>query len=248
MSNDTSSTLTQVSGRLQGTVVRPSALTLPQRQRMFQLLKDYFSNVHMSDFEHDLLEKEWVVVLSDTESDQVQGFSTLMRLTTTVNDETIIAFFSGDTIIDRAYWGETELPRLWGKHVFDLADAEPDARVFWYLISSGYKTYRFLPVFFQQFYPTYKTETPPSIKQILDTLGHLKFPGEYEPDTGIIRFNKAVPLRDGVAEITPQRLKNRHIAFFIEKNPGHSQGDQLACLVELRRDNITAAGKRMLTS
>ena len=248
MINQGVSTPTQISGRLNGSIVRPHNLTSLQCQQMFQLLQTYFDNVRLTDFKKDLAEKEWVVVLSDTQSGVVQGFSTLMRLNTNIDGQAIIALFSGDTIIHRDYWGETELPRLWGKHVFDLADAEPDARVFWYLISSGYKTYRFLPVFFKDFYPNHKTATPPPIKQILDRLGDLKFPGEYNPETGIIRFKKAVPLRDGVAEVTPQRLKNRHIAFFINTNPGHAEGDQLACLVELRRDNITAAGQRMLES
>src|SRR3712207_8262757 len=38
------------------------------------------------------------------------------------------AFFSGDTIIHRDFWGESTLPRLWARHVFALADAINNAR------------------------------------------------------------------------------------------------------------------------
>jgi hypothetical protein len=232
--------------RLTGQVMSPQALTSPHYERMVSLLADYFTNVSRQQFEQDLAEKEWVILLTDTASDQIQGFSTLMRLNLTVDDQPIVAFFSGDTIIHHDYWGEAELPRLWGRHVFSLAESIHDARVFWFLISSGYKTYRFLPVFFREFYPTYLQPTPPAIKRILDALACLKFPTEYDVEESIIRFAKAAPLRPGVAEITERRLKDPHVAFFVAANPGHAEGDQLPCLVELTRSNITAAGQRML--
>jgi hypothetical protein len=234
------------SQRLAGSIQRPAELTPLQRERMAVLLARYFVNVSQPQFEQDLAEKEWVILLTDTTTGQVQGFSTLMRLCVTVDKQPIVAFFSGDTIIAREYWGEAELPRLWGQHVFSLAETISEARVFWFLISSGYKTYRFLPVFFREFYPTYQRPTPPAIKRILDALARSKFPSEYDAERGVIRFVKSAPLRPGVAEVTGRRLKDPHVAFFVAANPGHARGDQLPCLVELTRANITPAGHRML--
>lgn len=233
-------------GRLTGWVRRPQELTATERSQMYALLADYFVNVTQPHFEADLAEKEWLILLTDTATGQIQGFSTLMRLSVIVDEQPIVAFFSGDTIIHRDYWGEAELPRLWGRHVFSLAETMPDTHVYWFLISSGYKTYRFLPVFFREFYPTYLRPTPPTVKRIVDALARAKFPSEYNPERGIIRFAKAVPLRPGVAEITARRLKDPHVAFFVAANPGHAHGDQLPCLVELTRTNLTAAGRRML--
>jgi hypothetical protein len=232
--------------RLSGCIQPPDNISIAQRDRMYALLAHYFANVTRPQFEQDLAEKEWVVLLSDVASGQVQGFSTLMRLQAVVDGQPIVAFFSGDTIIHRDYWGETELPRLWGQHVFGLAETSHEGPVYWFLISSGYKTYRFLPVFFREFYPTYRRPTPPSAKRVLDTLGHLKFPGEYDSTSGLIHFTKSVPLRQGVADITARRLKDPHVAFFVTANPGHANGDQLACLVELNQANLTSAGRRML--
>jgi hypothetical protein len=213
---------------------------------MYTLLAYYFAKVTPSQFERDLAEKEWVILLTDVATGQVQGFSTLMRLSVTVDDQPVVAFFSGDTIIHRGYWGEAELPRLWGRHVFSLAEAMPEARVYWFLISSGYKTYRFLPVFFRDFYPTYQRPTPPTIKRVVDALAQLKFPSEYDPERGIVQMAKAAPLRSGVAEVTAQRMKDPHVAFFVAANPGYAQGEQLACLVELTHANLTPAGRRIL--
>lgn len=236
----------QESRRLTGQVQSARKLTSQQREEMYVLMSHYFANVSRPHFERDLAEKEWVILLKDSVSARIQGFSTLMRLFAIVDNQPVVAFYSGDTIVDRRYWQETELPRLWSRHVFALADQIRNARVYWYLISSGYKTYRFLPVFFREFYPTYRRPTPDPVLRILNRLGTLKFSSEYDSASGIVRFAHAVPLRSEVAEIAEQRLKDPHVAFFLKANPRHHHGDQLTCLTELCSSNLTAAGLRML--
>jgi len=235
-----------VSGRLTGHIKPVNKISSIERKQMIMLLRHYFTNITQNEFKHDLAEKEWAVLLCDAATGHIKGFSTLMRLQTVVGGQPIVAFFSGDTIIHRDYWGETELPRLWGRYVFDLAATIPATRVYWFLICSGYKTYRFLPVFFREFYPTYRCGTPPAIKKTIDTLAQLKFPSEYDSTRGIIRLKRAAPLQSGVAEITELRLKNPHIAYFAEANPDHIHGEELACLTEITPTNLTRAGRRML--
>jgi hypothetical protein len=162
----------------------------------------------------------------------------------------VVAFFSGDTVVERAYWGGTELPRRFARHVFALADAErraaPGAAVYWFLICSGYKTYRFLPVFFREFFPTHRRPTPASARRILDTLATHKFRAAYDAPAGVVRPRPAPRLRPGVAEVGPELLRNPDVAFFVAANPGYAAGDELACLAELRPENLTRAGRRML--
>jgi hypothetical protein len=235
--------------QLTGQVFRPHEISTDQRKRMAELLNQFFENVTHEQFELDLAEKEWIFVFTNR-TGTIQGFSTLMRISLIVDEQPVVAVYSGDTIIHPDYWHEMELPKLWGNHVFALADAihteRPEAKIYWFLISSGYKTYRFLPVFFESFYPNYRMPTPPEVQRILDAFAHYKFGDQYDPRTGIIRFRESSPLREGVAEIDERRLKNPDIAFFVERNPGHAQGEQLACLVEIDSFNITAAGRRML--
>jgi hypothetical protein len=240
---------TTVSNQLIGAVHRPADLDEDRRSALFDLLNAFFENVTRDQFEQDLLEKEWIFVFTDR-SGRIQGFSTLMRINLRIDQQPVVAVYSGDTIIHPDYWHEMELPRLWGRHVFELADEiharQPEAKVYWFLISSGYKTYRFLPVFFDTFYPSYRQPTPPPVQRVLDALAHHKFGDQYDAASGIIRFHTSSPLRQGVAEIDERRLKNPDIDFFVQRNPRHADGEQLACLVEIDRSNITAAGRRML--
>jgi hypothetical protein len=116
------------------------------------------------------------------------------------------------------------------------------------LICSGYKTFRFLPVFFRDFYPNPEADTPHEIQHILDALGRAKFGDRYDAASGIVRLPRPMPLRDGIADVTGQRLRDPMVAFFAGRNPGHGNGDELACVTELTRSNLTRAGERMLDS
>jgi hypothetical protein len=213
---------------------------------MYALLGRYFTNVSLPQFEGDLAEKEWSILLTNRTSGQLRGFSTLMRLSALVDGEPAVALFSGDTVIARKYWGETALARTWAQHVFAVADSVQDARVYWFLICSGYRTYRFLPTFFREFYPSCHRPTPPGAKRLMDALAASKFPQEYDPVRGVVRPAHATPLRPGVGEITQERLRDPHVAFFAAANPGHVAGEELVCLTQIARDNLTRAGHRML--
>lgn len=217
---------------------------------MYELLESYFAGTDRARFDADLQEKDLVILLRDAGTGRVQGFSTLMRLCDRVDGRDVIAFFSGDTIVDREYWGETELSRAWGQTVYAEVDRiraeRPDASIYWFLICSGYKTWRFLPVFFRTFYPNLRAATPDGVRRIADALAAKKFGDEYRPESGVVRFRQAMPLRQGVASITPERLRDPRVAFFVERNPGHACGDELVCLTELTRENLTRAGERMV--
>jgi len=224
-----------VERRLTGSVV--SRTTDEERGEMYALFESYFAGTARARFESDLAEKDGVILLRDR--DRICGFSTFKW----IDDGDIVAFFSGDTIVDREYWGETVLSRMWAKIAFAKAD-QTDRKVYWFLISSGYKTWRFLPVFFREFYPNPETPTPVPVQALIDNLGAHKFGDEYA--NGIVRFRNATPLRRGVAEITEERLRDPLIAFFARANPGHASGDELACLTEVSRANLTRVGQRML--
>lgn len=229
---------------LSGTVQPMSTLVTDDIGAMAALMACCYQNVTEASFLQDLREKESVILLRDTHH-QIQGFSTLMRLHTLVENKPITAFFSGDTIIAPAFWGETVLPRLWAKHVFALAETLEE-EAYWFLISSGYKTYRFLPVFFRNFYPTYQNAMPPRLQCILETFAIQKFGAGYDPASGIVRLDHATPLRPAIAEVDTRRLHDPHVAFFDKRNPQWAQGDELACITRIHPDNLTPAGRRML--
>jgi hypothetical protein len=224
---------------LRGVVLRVDELARRDRDGMFALYARYFTHVSQTVFERDLDEKHWVVLLRDDDG-TIDGFSTLLRMD--VAGRTI--FFSGDTIVARHRWGTTDLGRLWLRHVHALASASA-REVYWFLISSGFRTYRFLPIFFRDFHPRFDRATP-ELKSLLDAIAARKFGAAYDAATGIVRLAAPAPLRDGVSDPARRALHDPHVRFFVQANPGHADGDELACLVRVSDDNLTAAGLRML--
>jgi len=161
----------------------------------------------------------------------------------------VLALYSGDTIVDRDHWGSNVLSRLWARFANRLIDEHADAELIWFLISMGYKTYRFLPVFFREFYPRHDVATPPWARTIIDAAARFKFASAYDASVGIIRAGpNSCRLRQRVADLTPARLRDPHIRFFVERNPDHTRGDELCCIARLERTNITRAADRVLRS
>lgn len=236
---------TQTAPRLVGTTVGRAALDATTQAAMLRLFQAFFDRVDPRLFARDLAAKDQVILLHDAETGALQGFSSLALAETAVQGQQISVVYSGDTIVHPAAWGTPELPSTWIKGVLALTAgmAQP---VYWLLISSGYKSYRFLPVFYRDFYPRYDRPTPPDVQALLDALALARFGAQYDPARGVVRFAEgATPLRPGVADMDAGRLRNPHVRFFLERNPGHDQGDELVCLTRIHPDNFTAAGQRV---
>lgn len=230
-----------------GRVIEVPLLSAEQRDTMFGILSDYFEGAIRWVFDKDLDEKDWAVVLTDTDLGRVCGFSTLRLMEDEVDGVPIRAFFSGDTIIDRAYWGSMALERAWIRFTFSHAMANPEFRYFWFLIVNSYRSFRYLPVYAKHYYPHPEREMPPFERTVLDQLATKRYGDQYDPILGVIRLEHRCPLREGVAPIGEQELQDPRIAFFQKCNPEWTDGVELACLTEFSLDNVKPAAMRVLS-
>ena len=214
-------------------------------QSMFHLFSENFDGATIDIFQRDLSSKNWVILLRDSTAHAIQGFSTLALYETTFNHKPLSVVYSGDTIIRREYWGTPQLPSTWIKTVLEKS-VDMVQPLYWLLISSGYKTYRFLTVFYKEFFPRFDMPTPPDVQALMEQLASQRFGTDYRCEEGVVRFrNGATPLREGIAEVTDERLHDPHVAFYIARNPGYINGDELVCITRVHPDNFTPAGRRM---
>ena len=229
--------------KLKGNIREIKYITKKQKNRMFNIFKRYYANVKYKTFIRDLEEKQWVLLLLDGNK-SIQGFSTLMLLKTSLDNEPVYAIFSGDTIIEKSYWGKHNFYEVWSEFAINLANKYRN--LYWFLVSKGYKTYRIMPRFFKEFYPRYDKETPKDIKKIMDKLAYLKFPKNYNGKS-IIHFEDTDRLSKRYAVIPQKELKNPHIQFFLNSNPNYTKGDNLVCLARINKDNLKI-GLQMLNN
>src|SRR5512145_1827694 len=123
--------------RLRSEIVPVPALAPDEPRRLFDLFARHYEHVAWPRFEADLAEKDCVVLLRDAATGEVCGFSTQKVLSAVVRGRRLRALFSGDTIIDPAFWGDQELIRGWCRFAGTLRAADAGAPLYWFLISKG---------------------------------------------------------------------------------------------------------------
>jgi hypothetical protein len=232
--------------RLEAELIEREHLTREDRNVMLELMQRHYDHVVPAAFARDLAEKRWVILIRDPQQ-RLCGFSTQTLLEGVAGGEPVRILFSGDTIVDRDRWGDPALSHVWGQLALSLIDQLTDVPLYWLLLSQGFRTYRFLPLFFHEFYPRYDAETPAQVRAILASIGRNRYGAHYDFASGVVRSHATqYRLRSGIGELTLERLRDPHIRFFSEQNPGHENGDELCCLAPLTRANFTRAAYRVI--
>jgi hypothetical protein len=210
---------------------------------MFELLASFFSGVDSPTFDADLHEKSHVILLED-DAGVIRGFSTLLVYRTRVPDVDAMVVYSGDTIVDREWWGSPALAVSWLRAARSLTRGEQTREVYWLLLTSGFRTYRFLPVFWREFWPRHDADA--TMRTLADSLACEKFQSQYDADRGIVRFARPQVLVPELLDVPAGRTHDAHVAFFLERNPGYVHGDELVCVTRIDDDaNLTPAGRRI---
>jgi hypothetical protein len=202
---------------------------------MFSLMNQYFAELDRDRFEKDLAAKDDVVLIRA--AGELVGFSTMQLSKEQINGSAVLVLFSGDTIIDSRYWNTHELQRCFVERA-TRAMRESDLPLYWFLICGGYRTYRYLPIFFREFWPRYDRAIPEDCQALIDTLARRRFGDAYQ--NGVITEGNGF-LREDVSPIEEKQLRNPHVAFFDEVNPDHVRGHELVCLTLFDTSNMTRA-------
>lgn len=219
---------------LKARVVSIGQLSPEDKARMFQLMRAYYDAITEPRFLSDLSNKDAVILLKDR-GNMIQGFSTLVNVSVKVEGKTLRAVFSGDTVIDRRYWGQGALGKPFLRYLFIERIKSPFAPLYWLLISKGYKTYLMMANNFSEHYPRFEKPTPARAKLILDSFYSTLYPRHYDARTGLIEAQgEACRLKPGVAGIPIALLKsNPRIAFFQRRNPRWHEGAEMACIARM---------------
>lgn len=219
--------------RLVATTLPVSRVDVPTRDTMWALFQAHYENVTRARFDADLDAKDHVILLRSHGA--LRGFSTLERLSGEVLGRPYRAVYSGDTVIDPAFHGQTALQIAFYRYVLATRLQSPGTPVFWFLISKGYKTYLLLTRNFPEHWPRRDEPTPPWQAAVLDDLASRKFGDAWKPVRGVLIFDPpAGRLREGVAPVENAQ-SDPDVAYFVRRNPGHARGDELCCLGRVDR-------------
>lgn len=230
---------------LQATIRARHLLSNDDIDRMYSLYCRYFSQVTEEQFRLDLDGKDWVI-LQRHEDGGLAGFSTACRFEVPVDGAPVRVLFSGDTVMARDARQSSTLAGAFGHLVRHVCD-DSLIPVYWLLITKGYRTYRFLPVFFNEFYPVYDRATPAHHVRLLDCICRARFGSSWDPATGLLDFGpRHERLRPSMCAVPHDRDRDPHVRFFLEKNPRFAAGTELACIAPLGPRCFNRLGRRAI--
>ena len=225
--------------KLKSKVLKISEISESDKQRMFNLMTQVYNGENWDKFLSDMKQKSYALILYD-ENSNIAGFTTIQVF----EFEGRIIIYSGDTVIEKNSRGNIELMRAWWRFSYKIQQENSDKKVLWLLISKGWRTYKFFPMFLKEIYPTYRYETPNYIQDFIDKLSLFKFGKDYK--NGLVIPEKPDMLKTGTNDIPDKRVEDKDVQFFLEKNPEFYKGNELVCLAELSVSNLTKAGLRLL--
>lgn len=228
-----------------GRLLARDALSAADESAMYRLLRTQFLGLSWDRFQADLDSKNWVILLDDKPGGRLCGLSTFALYDLEMDGRSLSVVCSGDTVVDPSAWRRQALSYLWIGAVNHIRQVTGRRRLYWLLIVSGYRTYRFMPVYWREFFPRHGLPTPPGKQALIDSLAMSRYGVNYLKDKGIVRFAAPQTLKGEFLGIPPHRMADPHVAFFAEKNPGHEAGDELVCITEIERENLTPAGAKM---
>ena len=230
---------------LESQIVAVNELRPDDIAQMCRLMQAHYEGVTERQFAADLNAKQWAILLHD--QGHLYGFSTQVLFDHVYEGGVVKVLFSGDTVIEKSHWGSLALPVAWGRLMLSLLATHPGTDLYWLLTSKGYKTYRFLPVFFREFQPCYNGNQRPLKRNCCKASPFIALEPAMIRSAGILRAEPGNQrLREGIAELDNRRLRDPHVAFFQQLNPGHAQGDELVCLARFHPDNLNPYIRRQL--
>ena len=102
-------------------------------------------------FRADLHAKDEVILLYHNAA--LVGFTSLLVYGAQWQGQAVRVVYSGDTIVARAHWGQQALAPAFITRLAHIRQAAPDQPLYWFLLVKGHRTYKYLAVFAERFYP-----------------------------------------------------------------------------------------------
>lgn len=229
-------------------VLAVHALDEATRGEMFALYERYYEGTGYRRFTDDLAGKDRVLLLRDA-AGTLQGFSTLTVYERAFLGEKLRVIFSGDTVVDENHWGQQALAFSWLRLAGEIKAQRAEQPLYWFLISKGHRTYRYLSAFSRTFYPAPQGETPQRVRELMAFLAADRFGDAYDARDGVLRFaDSHGSLRNAYAQVSEAHRRLPEVDYFLRSNPGYARGDELVCLCELAAENLQPMARRAFLS
>lgn len=213
------------------------------REIMYQIFENHYDEVSQFQFFEDLNKKQYIALIKSV--NEIVGFTTFQVSDMNSKKENYSIVFSGDTIIKKEHWGSQIMAKGWIKSVAHITKKEQNKTWYWFLISKGHRTYMYLPLFFEKYYPSLEPDREDNLFSLVDNCSKKMFGNYWNPKKGIIQFSKSMGQLKSDFWHMNKKKNNAHIDFFYKMNPDYNKGNELVCMAEISSNNLRSFIKRM---
>lgn len=222
-----------------------AAISPALRTQMCALYLANFDGSSAELFQRDLAAKDEGLLL--WHGGRLAGFTLLQVYDARHAGREIRVVYSGDTIVDRDHWGQQKLAFAWIERIGQIKADSPDVPLYWFLLSKGHRTYKYLSAFAQTFHPHWSGYDA-RLAALADELATRKFGASWCRERGVVAFeNSHGHLKPEIAQPSAESLAKPATRFFLERNPGYAQGEELVCVCELDARNMKPLAARIFT-
>lgn len=169
---------------------------------------------------------------------EIVGISAIDILPEEHNGKKACAIYTGNTWI-RQDWRNANLIQLLAFISMLEAKARyPRHRLYWFFGSNNYMSYRLLYRNFEQFWPSPDHETPAWELNYMQHLGKVFFGPDMDEETLIWRQKSSRSFKDEDTQLSNKLKQDPFIQYYLQRNPGYTQGDRLMCMAPLDKNSI----------
>ena len=168
--------MSAASGKLRVKTIDVKNLEPDLIEQMWRLYAQSCNGDAREQFDKDLAVKSGVFIGLDSGDNSFQGFSTYHIYEHKLNSKSIWVIFSGDTMIQPEYWGQTALHLAFARTLLHWRILHPLRPFYWFLTVMGYRTYLVMARNFpNRYWPRHDTPTPPFIEELISSLSRSMF-------------------------------------------------------------------------
>lgn len=220
--------------KTQVVILRQQCLTLAQKAEMWAVYRGFYHYSEQYFMERIHRNTHFSLYLH---GGKIVGFTGLRIDKTQVNDRRQLLLYFGQTVIGRAFRGQSLIQTTALLLVLKYWKAWLLSDVWFWYDALSYKAYLVSAHCAQEYYPSYRHPMTGMARQIRDFAGKTWYGDTYCPQSGTVA--KPVNfLNDATVNIYPEDLDHPDVAFFAQANPKHAEGHGLLTLVPASKANL----------
>lgn len=156
----------------------------------------------------------------------------------------LAVIFTSHVLIREQHRGQNLIQRLGLRTFLQTRLRYPLRPIYWFFDTFSCKSYLLLSRNLREYWPRHDRPTPQWEQGLIDHLAAQAYGAAWQPQRGVVARSGKKRLRPETAPLGGGGGPD--LEFFARANPGHADGDMLACLCPLTAANWLSIGLRAL--